>query len=102
MSIRIYNDGLAGAAASETSRAEQLARTAGTGKPGAGTGAVGEDQVQISSLSEAVTAAQTQRSATLQRLAAVYQSGNYQVNSADLSHALVNNALQAGATESES
>jgi hypothetical protein len=99
MSIRIYNDGLAGTAASETSRAQELTRAAGAGKPTGGTGVTGEDQVQISSLSEALNAQATQRAAHIQNLAAVYQSGNYQVNSVDVSRALVNHALAAGTTE---
>jgi anti-sigma28 factor (negative regulator of flagellin synthesis) len=99
MSIRIYNDGLAGAAAAETSRAEQLSRATGTGKSAAGQGASGEDQVQISSLSEAVATAQSQRAASVQRLAAVYQSGGYQVDSTSVSRALVDHALAAGGME---
>jgi anti-sigma28 factor (negative regulator of flagellin synthesis) len=101
MSIRIYNDGLAGTAASETSRAQELSRTSTTGGTSSGSTADGEDQVRISSLSEALSAQGSQRAARVQDLAAVYQSGRYQVNSMDVSHAIVNNALQAGSTESE-
>ena len=101
MSIRIYNYGLAGTAASETSRAQELSRTSTTGGTSSGSTADGEDQVRISSLSEALSAQGSQRAARVQDLAAVYQSGRYQVNSMDVSHAIVNNALQAGSTESE-
>ena len=101
MSIRIYNDGLAGTAASETSRAQELSRTSTTGGTSSGSTADGEDKVRISSLSEALSAQGSQRAARVQDLAAVYQSGRYQVNSMDVSHAIVNNALQAGSTESE-
>jgi anti-sigma28 factor (negative regulator of flagellin synthesis) len=100
MSIRIYSDGLAGTAASETSRAQELSRTT-TGRTSSWSPAGGEDQVQISSLSEALSAQGSQRTARVQDLAAVYQSGRYQVNSMDVSHAIVNNALQAGSTESD-
>jgi len=101
MSIRIYNDGLAGTAASETSRAQELSRVATSGKAASGPAAIGEDQVQISSLSEAVAALGSQRAARIQDLAGVYQSGAYQVNSMDVSHAIVDNALRAGSTESD-
>jgi anti-sigma28 factor (negative regulator of flagellin synthesis) len=101
MSIRIYNDGLAGTAASETSRDQELSRTSTTDGTSSGSTADGEDQVRISSLSEALSAQGSQRAARVQDLAAVYQSGRYQVNSMDVSHAIVNNALQAGSTESE-
>lgn len=101
MSIRIYNDGLAGAAASETSRAQELSRTSSTGRPSSGSTAGGEDQVQISSVSEALSAQASSRAAHVQELAAAYQSGRYQVNSTDVSRAIVNNALGVGNTESE-
>jgi len=101
MSIRIYNDGLAGTAASETSRAQELSRTTTTGRTSSGSSASGEDQVQISSLSEALSAQGSQRTARVQDLAAVYKSGRYQVNSMDVSHAIVNKALQAGSSGSD-
>ena len=99
MSIRIYNDGLAGAAAAETSRAQELSRTTGTSKSVEGSSASGEDQVQISSLSETLAAQSSQRAARVQDLAGVFQSGRYQVNSVDVSKAIVNQALQAGSAE---
>lgn len=99
MSIRIYNDGLAGAAASEASRAQELSRASSTGKS-SGTSAIGgEDQVSISSLSETLSAQSSQRSARVQDLTAVYQSGQYQVNSQNVGSAIVNDALRAGAAE---
>jgi hypothetical protein len=100
MSIRIYNDGLAGTAASETSRAQEATRASGSGKSAGGSGAVGEDQVQISSLSEAITAQSSQRAAFVQNLAAVYQSGRYQASPAAVGQALVDQALSAGSMES--
>jgi anti-sigma28 factor (negative regulator of flagellin synthesis) len=100
MSIRIYNDGLAGAAASEASRAQDLSRATTGGKLSSGANAGVEDQVQISSLSEALAAHGSQRAARVENLAAAYQSGAYQVNSIDVSHAIVNSALQAGNTGS--
>jgi len=101
MSIQIYNDGLAGTAASETSRAQDVSRAATGGSPSSGSTAGGEDQVQISSLSSALAAQGSQRAAHVQQLAALYQSGRYQVNSMDVSKAMVNNALKAGGAEGE-
>lgn len=96
MSIRIYNEGLAGAAASDTSRVQELSRPSVGGKPSS-SNASGEDQVQISSLSEGVGAQTAQHAARVQNLKALYESGRYQANSSDVSRALVNHALQAGA-----
>jgi anti-sigma28 factor (negative regulator of flagellin synthesis) len=101
MSIRIYNDGLAGAAASETSRAQDLSKASQSSKTSSGSAAGGEDQVQISSLSEALSAQGSQRTDRVQSLAAVYQNGGYQVNSMDVSRAIVNNALQMSGAESD-
>jgi hypothetical protein len=101
MSIRIYSDGLAGTAASETSRAQELSRTGSSNKPSGGSAAGGEDQVQISSLSEALTAQGSQRAARVQDLAAVYQRGGYQASSMDVSRSIVNNALQAAGMGSD-
>ena len=101
MSIRIYNDGLAGAAASEASRAQESSRAGTSGKPSSGSAAGGEDQVQISSLSEALAAQSSQRAERVQHLAAAYQSGRYQVNPTEVSRAIVNQALQAGSAGSE-
>jgi hypothetical protein len=83
----------------ETSRAQELSRAAGTGKPTGGSGASGEDQVQISSLSAALAAEGSQRAAHVQNLAAIFQAGKYQPDPVNVSHALVNHALQAGTAE---
>lgn len=101
MSIQIYNDGLAGAGASETSRAHELSRVSTGGKPSSGSSAGAEDQVEISSVSSTLAAQGSQRASRVQELAAAYQSGNYRVNSMDVSKAIVNNALKAGGAESE-
>jgi anti-sigma28 factor (negative regulator of flagellin synthesis) len=101
MSIQIYNDGLAGAAASGTGRTQELSSPAPAAKPSSGTGAGGEDTVQISSLSTAVSSQGSDRAARVQALAAAYQSGQYEVNAMHVSRALVNHALQPGSAESE-
>lgn len=100
MSIRIYNENLAGTAASQTSNAAEVSRAGGSGKPPRSSGVSGEDQVQISSVSESIATQSSQRAARVQSLAALYQSGKYQVNSNEVAHAMVNSALKAGDAES--
>ena len=99
MSIRIYNESLSGAAASQTSRADELSRVTGGSRSSQTSAASGEDQVQISSISENIATQAANRAAHVQSLAALYQSGKYQVNYADLAHSLVSNSLQAGGAE---
>ena len=99
MSIQIYNDGLAGAGASEAARTQELGHATSGSKAITPAGSGAEDQVQISSVSSALTAQGSERAAQVQALAAVYQSGHYQVNSMDVSRAIVNHALQAGGVE---
>jgi anti-sigma28 factor (negative regulator of flagellin synthesis) len=105
MSIRIQNDGLAGAAASETSRTQDTAQIGnGTGRPGSRFDASG-DRVEISSLSgqiaDASTSSQVAQANRVSKLAAMYQSGRYQVDSMAVSRAIVSQALQAGGTDGE-
>jgi anti-sigma28 factor (negative regulator of flagellin synthesis) len=101
MSIQIYNDGLAGAGASEATRTQDLSRATTGGKPSSGAASSGEDQVQISSLSSTLTADGSQHAARVQELSAVYQSGGYNVNSMDVSRAIVNHALTSAGMEGE-
>jgi anti-sigma28 factor (negative regulator of flagellin synthesis) len=101
MSIQIYNDGLAGAGASGAGRTQEVSSPSSSHRPSSGATTGGEDQVQISSLSSSLSAHSSDRAARVAQLAAAYQSGRYQVNSADVSKALVNHALQSGSTEGE-
>ncbi len=105
MSIRIQNDGIAAASTS------QLAPTENAGKPGStsqsgspSTG--GADLVDISSLSgniaESANALAAQQAARVSELAALYSKGEYQVNSAQLSHALVSAAIGGGSLDGDS
>jgi len=98
MSIQIYNDGMAGAAASGAGRTQEVSHAATGGKSSAGSNS-GEDQVQISSLSSALSSQGSDRAARVQQLAAAYQSGHYQVNAMDVSKAIVNHALNSGGVE---
>lgn len=101
MSIQIYNDGLAGSAAAGTGRTQELSQAATGSKPASGSTSSGEDQVEISSLSSTLSAQGSQRAARVQELAAAYQSGRYEVNSMDVSKAMVSHALQSGGVEGE-
>jgi len=95
MSIRIQNDGIAAAATSQTAPAEK------TGKPGStSSGSIGNngtDQVDISSLSGSIggasSALASQQSARVNQLTALYANGQFQVNSTQLSRALVTSAM---------
>jgi anti-sigma28 factor (negative regulator of flagellin synthesis) len=101
MSIQIYNDGLAGSAASGLGRTQELSTSTTGSRPSSGASSGGEDQVQISSLSSSLAAHGSERAARVSALAAAVQSGSYQVNSKDVSRALVDHALQAGGVEGE-
>jgi anti-sigma28 factor (negative regulator of flagellin synthesis) len=98
MSIRIYTDGLANAAASEASRNEELSRAgAGSKQSVVSSSSEGGDQVQISSLSESIAAGSSQQDTAqahrVAKIAAQYENGTYHVDSLQLSRALVSSAL---------
>ena len=104
MSIRIQNDGIGATAASQTAPVEK------TGKPGSSTQSSsisnsGSDQVDISSLSgnigESSGALASQEAARVSQLTALYSSGNYQVNSQQLSHALVSSAMGSSSVDGD-
>ena len=104
MSIRIQNDGIAGTAA------PHVAQTAGTahttaGVAGAGKGAGSGDQVDLSSLSGAVSsqlsALASKQADRVSQLTALYAKGQYQLDATHLSRALISNGISAGAMESE-
>lgn len=106
MSIRIQNDQLAGTQAAETSRASEISRnsTSAARKGGGATGG-GTDQVEISSLSEGITAAnetqQVHESNRVHQLSALYASGRYNVDPMAVSRAMVSHGLATSGTGSE-
>lgn len=105
MSVRIQNDTAAGAAASEASRSEEASRVAnGAGKPSSGTSAIGVDRIEISSLSESISASSRMQDAgqadRVRKLVAIYERGQYQVDSVRVSRALVEHAVHTGRPES--
>jgi anti-sigma28 factor (negative regulator of flagellin synthesis) len=98
MDIRIQSDSLEGANALQTSRAQETP-PAGQSESRSGLKALegGQDSVQISSLSSQISAINQQQdvqaSNRVAALATLYAQGNYQVDSRNLSRALVSHAL---------
>jgi anti-sigma28 factor (negative regulator of flagellin synthesis) len=106
MSIRIQNDSLAGTGASGVGRADEISRPASSPIPSPGrSGPKGGDSVDISSLSQSVAAASTaqdaQQTGRIARLSALYRSGQYSIDSAQVSQAMVSQALGGGAGEND-
>jgi anti-sigma28 factor (negative regulator of flagellin synthesis) len=98
MSMNVQAGGLSGASNLETARTQETTAAAQNGKRGgAAAPAPGGDSVQISSLSTHIAAAGTVEDAALasrvQALAALHARGEYNVDAASLSHALVSHAL---------
>ncbi|HVW07870.1 MAG TPA: flagellar biosynthesis anti-sigma factor FlgM [Bryobacteraceae bacterium] len=101
MSIRIQNDGIGSGVAPEVNRVGDAGHAAGaSGKGRVGTTTAGGDQVEISSaaqtFSDGVSASSAQHSARVKELSALYASGRYQVDSHQVSRALVSGSLSAG------
>jgi anti-sigma28 factor (negative regulator of flagellin synthesis) len=105
MSIRIDHQSLPGTGVSELSRAEEISRSGkGGSKISTGASQQSGDQVQISSLSggitETLSAIDARQSNKVQHLAALYASGRYKVDSAQISHAMVAQSVTAPAAKS--
>jgi anti-sigma28 factor (negative regulator of flagellin synthesis) len=100
--MRIYDSNLAGTSAAESGRtAETVKITGGSGKEAAGSTDRSGDRVELSStlgrLARAMESIGSARSLRVEALAALYQSGNYRVDSAATSRAMIGEALAAGA-----
>ncbi|MGP8243208.1 MAG: flagellar biosynthesis anti-sigma factor FlgM [Bryobacteraceae bacterium] len=104
MRIRLQNDGVAGTSASATGQTS-LTQSGSSTAPASGLNTGGADQVEISSLSESISNASaalaSQQAGRVSHLAAVYAKGQYEVDSVELSHALVSNALASGSVEGD-
>ncbi len=104
MSVRVQTSGLAGSAAAETKRAEPLlelpARQGSEARPTLGS----DDHIELSSLSAAISAAgdahKAQRADRIRAVGALYQTGQYQVDSSKLANAIVSEALSVHGGES--
>jgi len=98
MDIRIQSESLEGANALQTSRTGETA-PAGQSERKSGLQALagGQDSVQISGLSEQISAINQQQDVQaanrVAALTALYAQGNYRVDSSSLSRALVSDAL---------
>src|SRR5581483_10087819 len=90
--MRVNNHNLAGASAAGTSRTEETQRSEQAAGSRPGGLATGDDRVELStalgSLSRALAAHQSDRSAKVQQLTALYQSGGYRPDAAGTSRAM--------------
>jgi len=104
MSIRIQNDGIAGAGASQINPADRLSSGA-TSRTWSSSGGA-SDRVEMSSLSESISSAsaslESQRADKVSRLATLYAQGQYQIDPTRISQSLISNAIAAGGMESDS
>jgi anti-sigma28 factor (negative regulator of flagellin synthesis) len=100
--MRVYDNNLSSTSAAEAARAQETqkldrgegAKTA-AGKPD-GSGDRVEFSSALGSLSRTMSAYGSSRASQVQALAAQYQSGNYNPDSAATSHAMLSDALAAG------
>ena len=99
MSLRVQNDGAANATSLEVGRAGQSA-SASSSAPGQSrnaSGAEGVDHIDISSSAETISAGMsaqdTQHAARVAQLSALVASGQYTSDSAQVSRAIVGNAI---------
>jgi anti-sigma28 factor (negative regulator of flagellin synthesis) len=104
MSMRIHNDAIATAAASQASPAESASPPGAPARAGSAAGS-GTDQVDISSfagnVAASISALAAEQAARVSDLAAIYAKGQYQVDSTQLSRALVSRALDGGSVEGD-
>jgi anti-sigma28 factor (negative regulator of flagellin synthesis) len=98
MSTRVHNDGSLGQSVLQTGRTDAKA-PAGKSQSQATSvqSSYGSDTVQISSLSEKISAAagsgDTERAGRIRQLSQLYASGHYHVDSAKIAHSVVEAGL---------
>jgi anti-sigma28 factor (negative regulator of flagellin synthesis) len=99
MSIRIESDQI-GSASSPATRVDQVSRPPDQGSKSAGITNQGQDQVDVSpataKISAELSAQNSTRASQVQQLSALYASGHYKVDSAQVSQSLVSSAIGAG------
>ena len=100
MSLRIQNDPAVNGSSPEVGRAGQSsAITSGSGKARTQSAGEGGDHVEVSSATETISAGVSaqnlQHAAKVANLSALYASGRYAVDSAQVSRAIVANAVAA-------
>jgi hypothetical protein len=105
MSMRIHNNEIGATGASASAPVETALQRQGSLRPSGSAGFGGADYVEISSLSGNIAATSAalvnQQAARVSRLAALYAGGDYQVDSMQLSRALISGSLAGGGFESE-
>jgi anti-sigma28 factor (negative regulator of flagellin synthesis) len=99
--MKIYDINTTGTPAAETSRRQESQRigsgtVTGTGKAGRSSGDHVELSDTVNSLSRAISTYNGNQASRVQALATQYRSGNYQVNSAAVSRAMVADASSQG------
>jgi anti-sigma28 factor (negative regulator of flagellin synthesis) len=96
--MKVTNQNLTGASTAGTSGAQEIQRSSG-GSSSSATAAAGGDSVEFSStlgsLSRAMESYGSSRQSAVQSLAAQYQSGAYQVDSAAISRGMISESLGA-------
>jgi anti-sigma28 factor (negative regulator of flagellin synthesis) len=100
--MRIYDQGLTGASASETGRSQETQKTnLEASTTSSQTGSTSGDTVELSSglasVSRALTAYGSDRASKVQQLQTQFQSGAYQPSSMAISQGMVSQALSSGA-----
>jgi flagellar biosynthesis anti-sigma factor FlgM len=94
--MRITNQNLTGASTTGTSNTQDTQKSGNSSNSSATAGASG-DTVELSStlgsLSRAMQSFGTSRDSMVQAIAAQYQSGSYQINSAAISQSMISEAL---------
>lgn len=106
MSIRIQNESSSSTAAAPSSRADELSRVSvGNAKSRSHILKSTDDTVEISAFSENIAVVNHSQSVhdagKVQQLAALYRKGSYQVDSRELSQALISNAVGSARTQGD-
>ena len=96
-SMRIDQRNLTGAAEAGRARESQSIGRDGRSVSSANSGGSGSDQVELSSLSRALSASASSRSAKIDQLTTQYQAGQYQPDPAETSKSMVSEALAGSA-----
>lgn len=99
MSIRIESDQI-GSASSPATRVDQVSRPPDQASKSTGVASQGQDHVDVSpataKISAELSAQSSTRTSHVQQLSALYASGQYKVDSAQVSQSLVASAIGAG------
>ncbi len=100
LQVRIPTESLGNTAASQTGKTAEPSQTTKSPSRNPDTGGSGEDRVELSSLSESIASAgrigDAQQAGRVRQLASLYATGRYQVDSLDVSKAIVAEALGTG------